>query len=116
MENKYSFQDLIDMSRKVIAAFDRVEQRPWTIEVKMVELTKQVGELAKHVMVKERYYLPDRDNHPKYKTEVANIADELADILHGVISIAEYYQIDLEEAHVRTRRSEMKYAGEEPDF
>ena len=116
MENKHSFQDLINMSRKVIAAFNRVEQRPWTIEVAMIELMKQVGELAKHVMVKERYYLSDRDNHPKYKTEIANIADELADILHGVIRVAEHYEIDLEAAHVQTRRDEMRYASEEPDF
>ncbi len=116
MDSEYSFQDLINMSRKVIAAFDRAEQRPWTIEVTMVELMKQVGDLAKHVMVKEQYYLPDRDNHPNYKTEIADIADELADILHGVIRIAEHYQIDLEAAHTQTRRDEMKYVGEESDF
>ena len=116
MGNEYSFQDLIDMTCKVITAFDRVEQRPWTIEVTMVELMKQVGDLAQHIMMKEQYYLADRAEHPNYKTDDSNIGDELADILHGVIRIAEHYRIDLETAHIQARRNEMKYVGEEPDF
>lgn len=116
MERQYTFQDLLDMTRKVIAAFDRIEQRPWTIEVTVVELTKQIGDLAKHIMMMERYYLPDRAQRADYHTSKDDIGDELADILHCVMRIAEFYQIDLEAAHVRARRGEMRYAGQEPDF
>ena len=116
MSDAYTFQDLIAITRTVIAAFDRVEQRPWTIEVTMIELMKQVGDLAKHVMMAEQYYLTDRANHPHYQTSTEDIADELADILYCLIRVAEHYQIDLAGAHIRARRKEMQYLGIEPPF
>jgi NTP pyrophosphatase (non-canonical NTP hydrolase) len=111
-----TFQHIIEITRKVIAAFDRVEQRPWTVEVSMIELTKQVGDLAKRVMTAEQYYLPDRAERPDYRASLDDIGDELADVLYCVIRIAEHYQIDLETAHVEARRREMRYVGQEPDF
>lgn len=116
MNKEHTFQELIEMTRKVITAFDRVEQRPWTIEVTTVELMKQVGDLAKHIMMIEQYYLPDRANHLNYQTSVEDIGDELADILYCLIRVAEHYHIDLETAHVQARRKEMRYIGLEPDF
>jgi NTP pyrophosphatase (non-canonical NTP hydrolase) len=117
MSNKeYTFKELIEMTRKVIAAFDEVEQRPWTIEVTMIELMKQVGDLSKHVMMMEKYYLQDRADDPNYQTSIEDIADELADILYCIIRIAGHYHIDLETAHIRTRRKEMQYLGQKADF
>jgi NTP pyrophosphatase (non-canonical NTP hydrolase) len=116
MKEVYTFQELIEMTRRVIQAFDRVEQRPWTIEVSTIELMKQVGDLAKHIMMLEQYYLQDRAANPNYQTSVDDIADELADILYCLIRIAEHYHIDLEAAHIRARRKEMRYIGHEPDF
>lgn len=116
MQQPYTFQDLMDMTRRVVAAFDRVEQRPWTIEATTIELMKQAGDLAKRIMMTERYYLPDRAQRAEYATSADDIGDELADILYCVMRIADHYQIDLEAAHVRARRSEMRYAGQEPDF
>jgi NTP pyrophosphatase (non-canonical NTP hydrolase) len=116
MTAPHTFEDLIEMTRKVITAFQRVERRPWTIETTLIELSKQVGDLAKHVMVIEHYYLPDRDQRTDYHTTLEDIGDELADILYCLIRIAEHYQIDLEAAHIRARRNELRYVGEEPDF
>ena len=116
MKASYTFQDLIDITRKVIAAFERVERRRWTIEATTIELTKQVGDLARRIMVQEHYYLPDRDERPDYETAVDDIGDELADILYCLIRIAEHYRIDLEAAHIRARRAELRYVGQEPDF
>jgi NTP pyrophosphatase (non-canonical NTP hydrolase) len=116
METGHTFHDLVDMARKVIAVFDRVERRPWTIEATTIELTKQVGDLARRIMVREQYYLPDRDQRPDYQTSADDIGDELADILYCLIRIAEHYRIDLETAHIRARRAELRYAGQEPDF
>jgi NTP pyrophosphatase (non-canonical NTP hydrolase) len=116
MEREYTFQDLMSMTLKAMAAFDRVEQRPWTIEVTTIEVMKQIGDLAKHIMMMEHYYLPDRAQRAEYQTSVDNIGDELADILYCVMRIAEHYHIDWAAAHVRARRSEMRYAGQEPDF
>lgn len=116
METRHTFQDLIDITRKVIAAFDRIERRPWTIETTTIELMKQVGDLARRIMTQEQYYLPDRDQRPEYLTSEDDIGDELADILYCLIRIAEHYHIDLEVAHLRARRAELRYAGREPDF
>jgi NTP pyrophosphatase (non-canonical NTP hydrolase) len=116
MDNSYTFQELIGMTRKVITAFEQVEQRPWTIEVTMIELMKQVGDLSRRVLTFEQYYLADRSTRPDYQTSVDDIGDELADILYSLIRVAEHYHIDLEEAHIRARRQEMRYIGHEPDF
>lgn len=116
MSNSYTFQELIAMTRQVIAAFEQVEQRPWSIEVTMIELMKQVGDLSRRVLTYEQYYLSDRSTRPEYQTSVEGIGDELADILYCVIRIAEHYHIDLEQAHIQARRQEMRYAGREPDF
>jgi NTP pyrophosphatase (non-canonical NTP hydrolase) len=104
-----SFEDLCQLTRLVADAFDQRERRPWTIEALLIELTKQVGDLVRHVMMAEGYYLPDRDADPRYATTQANIADELADILDGIMRLADYYKIDLEAAHVAARQRELGY-------
>jgi NTP pyrophosphatase (non-canonical NTP hydrolase) len=116
MEKRHTFQELLEMTRTVIRAFDAAEQRPWPIEAAMIELMKQVGDLARRVMVAERYYLPDRVRNPAYATSTNDIADELADILYCVIRVAEHYDIDLEQAHITARRKEMRYLGKDAEF
>jgi NTP pyrophosphatase (non-canonical NTP hydrolase) len=91
--------------------FDAVERRPWTVEVTLIELMKQVGDLSKHVMVQERYYLSDRDADPGYVTSTRDIADELADILYCVMRIADHYGVDLVQAHMEARRAELRALG-----
>ncbi len=67
----------------------------------MIELSKQMGDLANLVMVQERYYFPDR-----YESGRDLIGNELADIFAAVIRIADYYGVDLVEAHARARDAE----------
>ena len=110
MPASHTFDEMIAQAREAIAAFEKVERRPWTVETSMIELSKQVGDLAKRVLTFERYYLPDRDRHPAYATTIDDIGNELADILYSVIRIALHYEIDLEDAHVRARRDELGYA------
>ena len=116
MDKNYTFQELLTITQRVIKEFDKVERRSWNIEVTMIELMKQVGDLSKHVLMFEKYYLQDREHLPEYKTSKEDIADELADILYCVIRVAEYYQIDLEDAHLKARRAELKSLNIEPDF
>jgi uncharacterized protein len=101
-----SFADLINLSREVAKGFEEIEQRPWTVETTIIETMKQVGDLSRQFMAYEKYYLPDRAAHPHYKTSVNAIANELADILHNIIRIADYYGIDLEAAHLKARADE----------
>jgi|GEM_PF-347791 len=104
-----SFQEMIELSKDIIHRFDEIEQRPWTIEVTMIELMKQVGDLSRHLMMYEKYYLSDRSHHPNYITSREAIANELADILHCLIRISEHYHIDLEAAHIKARNDEIGY-------
>jgi hypothetical protein len=48
-----SFDELVDLTRCVTAGFDERERRPWGIEATVIELVKQVGDLARHVMMAE---------------------------------------------------------------
>ncbi|OGM19267.1 hypothetical protein A2686_04755 [Candidatus Woesebacteria bacterium RIFCSPHIGHO2_01_FULL_38_10] len=76
----------------------------------MIELSKQVGDLSKLVMSYEGYYPKDRGKQDKqYLATKGKIADELADLLFMIIRIADYYDIDLEKAHVGARKGENKY-------
>ncbi|MBB4313510.1 methyltransferase domain-containing protein [Roseospira marina] len=107
-----SFQDMVERTRESVEAFRKVETRPWTIETTIIELSKQVGDLAKRVLMYERYYLPDRDRHPAYHTTLDNIANELADVLYCLIRVALHYGIDLEVAYVTARQDELGYAAQ----
>ncbi len=109
MAEQHTFRELVELARQVAAGFDARQRRPWTIETDVLELTKQVGELVKHVLVAERYYLPDRDTDPRYATSTAEIGDELADILYCLVRVADHYGIDLEAAHLAARRKELDY-------
>ena len=100
---------LLEINRHVVAAFDRREQRPWGVEVTLIELSKQVGDLARAVLTHERYYLADRVEDHRYGGGVERVADELADIFYCTLRLADHYGIDLEAAHLRARASEWAY-------
>jgi uncharacterized protein len=104
-----TFNEVINYSKKVIQSFNSINRRDWTIEVAVIELTKQLGDLSKHVMTYEGYYLQNRSTHPNYSSGKENIANELADIMLGLIRIADHYNIDLGEAHIKARNDEMGY-------
>jgi len=101
MDKKLMFQEVIDKSLEVVKQFEKVEKKKWGIEGAMMELSKQVGELSKNIMMFEGYYMAGRDSLPEYQTSKDKIADELSDILFMVIRIAEHYGIDLEEEHMK---------------
>lgn len=97
-----SFQEAINLYRDIVKRFEKIEGRPWGAEGAVIELTKQVGSLAKHVMIQENYYFYSADSIENKK----QIEDELADIFGQIIRIADHYEIDLLEAHVEARKGE----------
>ncbi len=101
-----SFREAIELFRPIYQRFERLQDRPWGVEGAMIELSKQVGELAKLVMVTEGYYFAERNRLPQYQASQSLIADELADVFAQLIRIADYYHIDLADAHVKARQSE----------
>jgi len=97
-----TFKEIIQKTNSVIEAFWKVEQRSWGIEGNMIELTKQVGQLAKNVMTYEKYYLAKKkENRGGSKASKDDIANELSDIFFMIIRIANHYKIDLEKAHLK---------------
>ncbi len=56
MSDEMTFREAIELFRKVYHRFEKIEGKPWGAEGAMIEIMKQVGELAKHVMIAENYY------------------------------------------------------------
>lgn len=99
------FNELADMYKEIVERFNKIELREWHAEGCMIELMKQVGELSKWVMIKEKYYaltdeVPDVDIH---------LANEMADVIAQIIRIALVCDIDLEKAFIEAREDEKRY-------
>ena len=100
-----TFAEMEDIYKEVVKRFNKIELQEWKAEGAMIELAKQVGELAKQVMIKERYYalegdVPDVDER---------LGNEMADVIAQVIRLADYYRIDLEKAFIEAREDEDRY-------
>jgi len=112
--SRLSFQQIIQQFRTTYKRFEKIEGRPWGAEGAVMEMMKQVGELAMYMMVAESYY-PETSGHMKRAKELGRtsavdaISDELIDVFSMVIRLADYYEIDLEEAHIRARQEEDNY-------
>lgn len=97
-----TFQETVEATRDVIKRFEQIEGKPWGVNGAMIELMKQVGQLSALVMMQEEYYPLDRDkDDAQYAVSKEKIADELSDLLFMTIRIADVYDIDLEEAHLK---------------
>ena len=94
-----------DMYKEVVKRFHKIELRESKAEGDMIELKKQVGELAKQVMIKERYYA--------LEGEVLDVderlGNEMADVVAQIMRLADYYKIDLEKAFIEAREDEERY-------
>jgi NTP pyrophosphatase (non-canonical NTP hydrolase) len=113
LNENMSFREAIEMTKSIIRRFEKIEGKPWKAEGAMMELTKQVGELAKLIMVYEKYYFSGRSKIDKqYEVTKEKIGDELADILYAVIRIADNYEIDLIDAHLKARAGEDNFLKE----
>lgn len=108
-----SFQDRLHEIRFNIKRFQKIEGKEWGAEGTVIELMKQVGQLAALIMVQEKYYFPDRASvDEKYAVSKEKIADELTDIIAAVVRIADHYKIDLEEGHTKARQIEDEFLRE----
>ena len=100
-----TFAEMEDIYKEIFKRFNKIELQEWKAEGAMIELSKQVGELAKQVMIKERYYalegdVPDVDKH---------LGNEMADVIAQIMRLADYYKIDLENAFIEAREDEDRY-------
>ena len=91
-----TIKELLEKSDIMIDEFKKKEQKEWGAEGNVIELCKQVGDLAKRIMVYEKYYIKSREVQPEYKTTKEDIADELADIIWMSIRLSRHYDIDIE--------------------
>lgn len=100
-----TFVELEQMYREVVKRFNQIELREWKAEGTMIELSKQVGDLAKLVMIKEKYYALTGESCDIDE----RLGNEMADVIAQVIRLADYYQIDLEKAYIEAREDEDNY-------
>ncbi len=100
-----SFAEMQDMYREVVKRFRRIELQEWKAEGAMIELSKQVGELAKQVMIKEKYYALEGD----VGDVDGRLGNEMADVIAQVMRLADFYKIDLEKAFIEAREDEDSY-------
>ena len=103
-----TYREAIEEGREILRRFEGHQPRAWGAEGAFIELAKQVGDLAQHIMVTERYY-GERENKERYASSVAHIEDELIDVFTQVIRLADHYGIDLVEATRRVRQAEDEF-------
>ncbi len=99
------FRNMQEMYMDIVHRFNKIEASEWKAQGTMIELIKQVGELAKQVMLKEKYYAFS-DNDSVIDERLGN---EMADVIAQVIRLADYYEIDLEDAFIKARQDEDNY-------
>jgi NTP pyrophosphatase (non-canonical NTP hydrolase) len=95
-----TFREIQLQVRELNQEFAKLEQRKWGVEGTMIELMKQIGDLAKRLMVFENF--KSRETNPDFATNKENIGDELADIVSVCMRLADEYDIDLEEAIMKS--------------
>lgn len=100
-----TFKEMEEMYKEVVKRFNKIELQEWRAEGAMIELSKQVGELAKQVMIKERYYALEGDVNDVDE----RLGNEMADVIAQVMRLADYYKIDLEKAFIDAREDEDRY-------
>ncbi len=100
-----TFSEMIEMYRDVVRRFNKIELNEWNAQGTMIELAKQVGELSKWVMYKERYYAFEENED----TVNMRLGNEMADVIAQVIRLADVYNIDLEKAYIEAREDEARY-------
>ncbi len=80
-------------TRNIIKKFQKIEKKPWTPEVIMLDLMEEVGELANAILVKEDY--------KSVKREISGLKDSMADILYALIRLANFYKIDIKDEYMK---------------
>lgn len=100
-----TFAEMEEMYKEVVRRFNKIELKEWNAEGAMIELSKQVGELAKQVMIKEKYYALENDVSDVDEC----LGNEMADVIAKVMRLADFYKIDLEKAFIEAREDENRY-------
>lgn len=100
-----TFMEMQEMYSGIVKRFSKIELQAWKAEGAMIELSKQVGELAKQVKIKEKYYALTGE-----VTDVdERLGNEMADVIAQVMRLAAHYNIDLEKAFIEARKDEDRY-------
>lgn len=102
-----TYEEVLQLTRENIKRFQKIEEREWGAEGALIELAKQVGELAKLIMVQEKYYLTNRAALDKqYEAGAVHIGEELGDIYFVLIRLADHYGLDFLQACYDARKEE----------
>ncbi len=111
-----TFDEIKEKTLKLHSEFAKHEKKPWGPEACVMELQKQLGELAKYVMSIENYYIKHRDKLEEYKTTKEKLGDEMSDILFILIRLANHYGVDLEKEYLNQIDLAYKWFEENKDL
>ena len=93
-----TFAEMQDRYKEIVNRFNKIELQEWKAEGAMIELAKQI-------MIKERYYALEGED-PNVDERLGN---EMADVIAQIMRLADYYKIDLEKAFTEAREDEDRY-------
>ncbi len=85
--------------RKINEKLDDIRGKGWNPFVIVTDLLEEAGEVASTVKGLEGYKPPEK---PKTKQMLAT---ELSDLLYAIFVLAEHYNLNLEEAFLKTIKS-----------
>jgi|GEM_PF-2757757 hypothetical protein len=68
MPEPATFRGVINIGKSIVDRCKKIQPRTWGAEGAIIELVKQVGDLARHVMVFEGYY-GQRDDQERYAAD-----------------------------------------------
>jgi NTP pyrophosphatase (non-canonical NTP hydrolase) len=88
------FAEIIAMTSTLTCLFDKLVGK-WNASVIVTELAGEVGTLADSIMIREGHR-PPREN-----SEAINREDDVVDALFMLLRIADYDNIDLEQAYTK---------------
>ncbi len=88
-----SLEEIKKRSQYLFQRFEKIEPKRWTIEGSVMELATEVGDLTEIVLRKEYY------KQNIYEDLDYQIRDEISDVLFVLMRIADYYNINLDDAY-----------------
>lgn len=100
-----TFTQMQEMYMDVVGRFNPLELGDWKPEEAVIELSNYVGELAKKIIIREKYYKLTG----KVTTEDEYLGDGMVEVISQLMRLADYYDVDLEKKFIEARVDDDKY-------
>ena len=100
-----TFAQMQEMYMDIVERFHPLELKDWKPEEAVIELSNYVGELAKKIIIREKYYKLTG----KVTAEDDYLGDGMVEVISQLMRLADYYHVDLEKKFIEAREDDDKY-------